>query len=696
MIKIEVNNGPLDLFEDQDFYITRQVNDIFNLNNRNSDYTKTLKIPNSPGNRTKLEIQNDELKPPDRHRCSLFIQGQSFAINADLVINKIEKYYIETSLLIGASNFFSLVPNQSIKVLDLVEHNFTWDLTGVAAENTNTEGVIFGKSIFFDMVNCREETIIGGSPGTAFDVYADLWVYGFSFYIKTLLEKIVTNAGFSFDDSQVADIENYKDAVFMCPIYGLIDQDLEATILALVDMESPPQVVTGTTANVDFVANTDPGGLWNNTNDEYSIGSTESYTILLRYDITVTIDPLLTVSGVELRIKNGTTVLDTLKITASGDYSGSIQLKETLALGSTLYVEAFAASTVGANNVLQLNSECDFAISSNQPLFSRNLKVADHLPDVNQRTLISAFLSLSNTVMVLDDPSKSVVLKSFDSIFYKNPIDLTLNLDPEREIIKSYIPNNYYQSSRIAYANYSNLFRTDAIFEVNIDNVNLNLIGNIIDFPFEASDKERLYARDLSYSPAFRGSLSEETGLTGASGSANFALAAAVDFAPGDFIDVGIDTMRIATKTSATAGTIAGTWNVNHSAANWSLIKFQRGSIAARVGLVDQSTSTSLSTSDGDLSAGSTISCRDIYFKTELEPESIYDNYYKNLLDCINKFIGFSCWLRLDAITFKNLDLTRPIYLQNFASKFYINKLEQWKPPGLVRAELIRINKEAE
>jgi hypothetical protein len=298
--------------------------------------------------------------------------------------------------------------------------------------------------------------------------------------------------------------------------------------------------------------------------------------------------------------------------------------------------------------------------------------------------------------MVLDDPSKSVVLKSFDSIFYKNPIDLTEYYDRSRGHKFSYVPNNYYQSSQIEYSNYGALYREDAIFRVNIDNVNLGLTGSIINFPFEASDKERLYARDLSYSPAFRGTLSDETGLTGSSGSANFSLAAAVDFAPGDFIDVGIDTMRIASKLTATTGTIAGTWNVNHSASNWSLIKFQRGSVGARVGLVDQSTSTSLSTSDGDLSAGSTISVRDIYFKTELEPESIYDNYYKNTMDCIGKFVALECWLVLDAFTFQTLDLTRSIFIQDFASKFYVNKLEQWKPEGLVRAQLIRINKESE
>jgi hypothetical protein len=696
MIAIEINKGFLDLLPgiNDEFYITRQINDIFNLNTRNADYTKIFKVPNSPGNRDKLGIQSDETKPADRLKCSLFIDDLSFSINSELLINKIDEYYIEVTILINGSIFFTLIPDASIKDLDLVDYNFTWDLTGVAAINTETEGAIFGKSIFYDMPAAREQAIIGGTPGTAFDVYADLWVYGFSFYVKTLIEKIITNAGFSLDDSLVTDIDNYADAVLMCSMLGLNDQNLLDTIIALVDMESPPQTVTGTTAVVDFVAITDPGSLWNNTTNKYDIGTTSAYNIALNYDISVTINPLLVDSGIELRIKNDTTVLHTLKITVSGDYSGTININEILASGTTLYVEVFAASTVGADNEVILNSGCDLSISSGQPLFSRDLKVANHLPEITQKSLLTNFLALSNIVLDIDDPAKQVVLRPFDSIFYKTPNDLTLNYDKSRAKEFSYIPENYYKNSLISYNNYSALQRTDLVFGIAIDNENLQLEGTILSFGLEGSDKERLYTKDLTYTPAYRGTLSNETGLSGTSGLAAFTLAAAVDFAPGDFIDVGTDTMRIATKTSATAGTIAGTWNSNYSNAAWDLIKFSSVITGPRIGIVDQATSTTLSTSDGDLTTGSAISCRDTYFHANLEPESIYDDYYKNLLDCFNKFIRLTCWLVLDAITFKNLDLTKPVYIQEFASSYYINKLEQWRPNGLVRAELLRINKE--
>ena len=57
IIKIETELGVLDLFQgaEREFYITRQMNDLHNLESRNADFSKTIRIPPTPGNTAILD-----------------------------------------------------------------------------------------------------------------------------------------------------------------------------------------------------------------------------------------------------------------------------------------------------------------------------------------------------------------------------------------------------------------------------------------------------------------------------------------------------------------------------------------------------------------------------------------------------------------------------------------------------------------
>ena len=98
-LKINVNDGYLDLFKGTDdlFYITKQINNLSNLQNRQADFTRQIKIPSTTNNLTLLDLLSNERIGNKSHLCNILLDEILTVPSGSLIItsdNKFELKYL--------------------------------------------------------------------------------------------------------------------------------------------------------------------------------------------------------------------------------------------------------------------------------------------------------------------------------------------------------------------------------------------------------------------------------------------------------------------------------------------------------------------------------------------------------------------------------------------------------------------------
>lgn len=136
-LRIDIDGRALDLFEGEDdnFYITRQIHDLANLETRNSDFTKIIKVPATAKNLDLLQIDSlfdtSEAISIEAIKCNIILDGVAVANDADLFPgDTVNDNVIEVGIFYGNFAFFSLLTG-NIRELDLTDHSFEFDLKSI-------------------------------------------------------------------------------------------------------------------------------------------------------------------------------------------------------------------------------------------------------------------------------------------------------------------------------------------------------------------------------------------------------------------------------------------------------------------------------------------------------------------------------------------------------------------------------------
>lgn len=69
----------------------------------------------------------------------------------------------------------------------------------------------------------------------------------------------------------------------------------------------------------------------------------------------------------------------------------------------------------------------------------------------------------------------------------------------------------------------------------------------------------------------------------------------------------------------------------------------------------------------------------------------IKDEYYSEIVNALESPIIVKVWTVLNIMQYKELNVFRPVYIPELGQKFYLNKIEQWRPGQPTRLELIKL-----
>ena len=166
-----------------------------------------------------------------------------------------------------------------------------------------------------------------------------------------------------------------------------------------------------------------------------------------------------------------------------------------------------------------------------------------------------------------------------------------------------------------------------------------------------------------------------------------------MDFKPGDYIDSAAQgSKKIISKSSDTAGICQGSWGGNFGPVDFHWRRFKIGKLTPpRIAYLEKKI-LSPKLHDGDsLNMTTTVFPFMARFDERLSWGYIVEKDYKNLLIALKTPMILRVWDKVTVTEFTNIDFLRPVYLEKYKTKFYLNKISQYKVNGLCQLELIRI-----
>jgi len=256
---IKIADNDIDLNVDETIAITKQAAKVGDFSTVLADGTNEVTVPLTPRNRLALDnahlIESDSNKPYGRIDATMIQEGYQ-TIQDGYAIVKSSSNDFSLQLIGGNASFFDLIKDLELRSLDLSDYDHFWTNQNVFDNRNNTEGLIYA---LFEQSDEGNTTLT--TYGTnQYAVETELLLP--SFYIKTLIDKIFAEQGYTF----VTDLEGqdiYDNAVLFraevpdrgdmshheCTVTNTVDYPVVAPLSAL---ESFPFVnVTGDSSYVN-------------------------------------------------------------------------------------------------------------------------------------------------------------------------------------------------------------------------------------------------------------------------------------------------------------------------------------------------------------------------------------------------------------------------------------------------------------
>lgn len=190
-----LNDFQISLKDSSEIAITKQVNDLARLDNRQTTFTKNIKIPKTSMNTEALDflgtVGNDSSIVYSRIKCQLLDSnsGDFIIRNGWAVVNSSDDQFFNLAIYEGNINFYKSIANLKMSSLDLT------DITHIRTLATITDSIINNLPYKYIIADYNGGATILGST----DINADYLIP--SVKVSWLFNKVMEKIGFNYSGS---------------------------------------------------------------------------------------------------------------------------------------------------------------------------------------------------------------------------------------------------------------------------------------------------------------------------------------------------------------------------------------------------------------------------------------------------------------------------------------------------------------
>lgn len=203
-LKLYLGDTLCDMDDSEIVPINKQVNDIAQMQDRNTDFTAGFKIRKTRAMRALFELSGEvgdnTTFPYERQYCKLIQDNIEVITNGILVLNRVDEQYYHVSVMSGNISFFKAIETLSITDLTLAGMDHTWDETDVV----DSHAVVSPPADFVYPL-CEPSDDGGVTPPTDTGDRVDIHIRLLRPFlkVKTIWEEIFSNAGYTVTGGEV-------------------------------------------------------------------------------------------------------------------------------------------------------------------------------------------------------------------------------------------------------------------------------------------------------------------------------------------------------------------------------------------------------------------------------------------------------------------------------------------------------------
>lgn len=465
MIELYINGSLCDLNGNESITIDYAMFSIDDISRRKGSRSYTFTIPKTTRNRQILEVSEEVNNltqiPYTKLTARLLDNGVDLGIKFAELTSVKDGYSI--NLYGNSISFFDLIKNKKLIELDMSDYNHVYNFTNVVASKDNTDGYIY------PIINYgADESVMGN-----IERKCQMGYLLPAFYLDTLLERIVTEAGYGYENKMLA-IDDYVNNPIVLPSVDIrkgnkynakfeIGNDAQCVpnYYGAVNIMSIDSIVTydGSYYSLPYPSFFRWGSVYSYGN---GIQIIDNFSCKITFTITV---------------NNSDTNSHPLHLYLSGDtsfHSGAIQIGSVICVAGTHTYTITA--TLDNSNVqwggsyyttpklffpigspfltVQSGGTVEITEADEQSLIYLNgtVVVSSLLPDFKQSDIIRNYCQMFGLIPIVDEITKTVTFERFNKISenVNNALDWSDKLDLTNEpeikfLVDEYGQNNYFK-----------------------------------------------------------------------------------------------------------------------------------------------------------------------------------------------------------------------------------------------------------
>lgn len=485
MTEVFINDIALDLDPLQKVAITKQINDIGDLETRQSDFTNRFKALRTHKNDKALEslvkVFSGSLLAYRNNNGLIRSDGLDVARQALATVVEVTEEAYSLAFYGGVLTFFDAIAGKDLSDLDLSAHDHLWSRGNAAGSQGNTTGYIYAICNY------------GGLGDPNFGV-RDIDVRGmvFSIFVQTVVDKIFSEAGFTKSGAIFSDVQYTKMLLPFSNGAFSIQEDEDFSASKTVG-QGPFTVVAGETKITFPIEVFDEGANYDGV-DDYTTPRDMTAKITVKMNITIT---GLAADTVQLLIKVGSHIPTRTLITANvTTVDFDIAVDDNLPNAAVCNVTINKLGTADTVMLTVHSGSFEMKAIPTLPLNTLGgsvgkVYVSENMPEMSQCDFLAGIMKMFALLpTVKPEAPLEVEFKPFQQVFDNAAIaiDWSRKLDLTREIKQEFTPKSYGKNSHLAYKddltdNLPNAGRGTFV----IDDDTLEDNNNVVTVPFSPS-----------------------------------------------------------------------------------------------------------------------------------------------------------------------------------------------------------------
>jgi len=480
-----INDQLVDLDPATRVAVTYQINEIADLKDRRTLGTNRFNALFTDRNKAILNYANlvQSAETITKNTISARLETGAGTYTGYVVVVSVSDKGFDLQFLSGNAELFNIIKGKKLSDLDLTDISTWWS-----------------SLYMYDRYGAEESPTFlviddGNLPETGRDI--DVSEHYYSIYIRTLFERIITDAGFTFTGSMFQDYRYLNSFLPFTNKVPLKIDNIEDTLAWLTNEQEQTAVpITGYESLSFPKVIQDIKGQWNNTNSKFTAAMSGNVNISVGGQMDYSNPNFLVAYGYITVWINGTLVYtENLAIATGGTGTVTVNFttNQNILYGDEIEIKCSSFTTVPTTTATYkegLSIYIEFNETDPTLLFGDFWNWKYNLPDILQTDFFKAVLQLTGSIIETDGLKQQVRIEKFQNIVANTNnainIDSFINTSPKEAI--DLHPDEYAQKNWLRYKKDDNVTEFFGDGNITINDNTLKDEKEILKLPFAASE----------------------------------------------------------------------------------------------------------------------------------------------------------------------------------------------------------------